>query len=253
MSSLAFQFITSLASPIISLKEMIQEYQKKRKEKEALKEDLANSLVAEIKEFEAINDDMTNLGNKLLPIIQNIDGQPSPGQLMEVIDSLSQTPRILAKLIISFIHQARACKDISQQKGFMNSLLTTNRFMHDFIERMGSTYIGKDTVKIDSSFFRFLLMYKREILKNLKIGKINKDDIEFLEKRMESIIHGLNPAFLKHHMRNVAIKKWKISTRQFNNVFNDMEIKTEGMDITDLNDFMPPGFRQIASFLDKSP
>jgi hypothetical protein len=253
MSSLVFQFITSLVGPVISLKETIQEYQRKRKEKEQLKEDLANSLEAETKEYKAINDEMTDLGKRFLPIIQEIDGQPSPGQLIEVVNCLSPTPRILAKLMISFIHLARACKDISKQKGFMNSLLNTNRFMHDFIERMGSTYIARNTVKIDSSFFRFLLMYKREILKSAKIGKINKDEMELLEKRMKSVMHGLNQAFLKRHIRMVAIKKWKSSLTQFNKVVKDVEIETEGMDITVLKDFMPYELKQLAPFLDKSP
>jgi len=253
MSSIALQFLTSLVSPIISLKQTIQEYQKKREEKERLKEDLANSLQAEIKEFQAVNDDIANLGKSALPILKSVDGQPTPGQLMQLIDCCSQIPRILAKLIISFIHQARACKDISKQKGFMNSLLTTNRFMHDFIERMGETYVGKNTVKIDSSFFRFLLMYKREIIKGSKIGKVNKKEIEFLEKQATILLRNLNQSFLKRHLRRGPIKKWKASLTQFNKAFKDMKIDTEGMDISGLNDFMPSGLREVAPFLDKSP
>jgi hypothetical protein len=253
MSSIALQFLTSLAGPVISLKQMIQEHQKKREEKGRLKEDLANSLQAEIKEFEVIIDDIDNLGKGILPILKSVDGQPTLGQLMQLIDCCSQIPRILAKLIISFIHQARACKDISKQKGFMNSLLATNRFMHDFIERMGETYIGKDTVKIDSSFFRFLLMYKREILKGSKIDKINKKEIESLKKQAEIILRGLNQPFLKRHMRKEPIRKWKASLTQFNKVFKDMKIDAEGMDVSGLNDFMPSGLREVAPFLDKSP
>ncbi len=253
MSSVVFQFLTALASPVVSLKQTIQEFQKKKEEKENLKKDLANSLEAEIKEYEAVNNDMIDLGKKLLPIIQSVDEQPTPAQLIQFIDCLSQTPRILAKLITSFIHQARACKDISKQKGFMNSLLVNNRFMHDFIEMMGSTYIGKDTVKIDSSFFRFILMYKREILKNSFFDKIDKKEIEYLKKQAEIISRGLNQRFLKSQIRQAPIKKWKSSLIIFNKAVKDMTIDPEGMDVSGLKDFMPPGLREIGPVLDKSP
>jgi len=232
---------------------MIQEYLEKRGEKERIKKEFTDSLQAEIKEYEAVNDEMANLGKELLTILQSIDKQPTPGQLMRFVDCASQIPRILARLIIIFIHQARACKDISKQKGFMNSLLTTNRFMHDFVERMGETYIGKDTVKIDSSFFRFLFMYKREILKNIKIGKVDKKEVEFLQKQIETVLNGLNQRFLKRHLRKGPVKKWKRSLIFFNKTIKDMEIDSEGMDISGLNDFMPSGLREAAPFLDRSP
>jgi hypothetical protein len=253
MSSVAFQFLTSLAGPIVSMKDMIQEYQKKREEKEKLKENLANSLQAEIKEYEEVSADLADLGKKLLPLLESIKDQPTPAQLMQFIDCGSQIPRILAEMIISFIHQARACKDISKQRGFMNSLLSSDRFMHDFIERMGETYVGKNTVRIDSSFFRFFLMYKREILKGSKIDKLSKKDEEFIKKRAELLMHGLTPQFLKRNMRMLPIKKWKGSLVMFNNAYKDMKIDTEGMDISSLNDFMPSGLKDISPFLDKTP
>jgi hypothetical protein len=253
MSSAALQFLISLVSPVISLKQTIQEYQKKSKEKQRIKEDLANSLQAEIKEFEAVNGDFANLSEKILLILKRIDGQPTPAQVFQLIDRGSQIPRILAKLVILFIHLARACKDICKEKGFMTSLLTNNRFMYDLIERMGETYIGENTVKIDSSFFRFLLMYKREILKGSKIDKISKKEIEFLKKQAEIMLRNLNQAFLKRHMRRKPIKKWKASLTQFNKAFKYMKIDTRGMDISGLNVFMPSGLREIAPFLDKSP
>ncbi len=253
-SSVVFEILTSLVSPAVSLKDTIQEYQRKREEKERLKEDLANSLEAETKEFQKIASEINDLGEKLLPILQEIDGQPSPRQVIEVIDCLSPTPRILAKLVTSFIHLARACKDISKQEGLMKSLLdTNNRFMYDFIQRMGNTYVGKNTVKIDSTFLRFIFTYKREIIKGSKIGKKGERQMEFIEKRMESVLHSFNQVFLKRHMRMIPIKKWKSNMSYFSRVVKDMEVDTEGMDTSGLMDFMSSESKQLARFLDKSP
>ena len=247
MSSVAFKFMLSLASPLLTLKETVRKYLEKRE----IKEQLASSLQAEIKEYEKINDELIVFGNKLLPIIQN-ERQPSPRQLIELIDCLSQLIKIFTKIIILFIRLAKACKDISKQEGFMSSLQKTNRFMYDFVERMGDTYIGKGTVKIDSSFFRFFLMYKKEMIKNVKIGKLNKDEVAFLQKRMKSIVRGLSQPFLKRNIRGVAIKKWKSSTTQFNKVFKGVTIDAEGIETTVLNDFIPSELRHLAPFLDKS-
>jgi hypothetical protein len=253
MSSLVLQFATSLVGPFIELRKTIQEYQRKSKEKEQLKEDLTNALQAETKEYEALTKEMSDFAQRFLSIIQKIDEQPTPGQLLDIVNCLSQTPRILAKQIISFVHLARACKDISNQKAFMNSLLNTNRFMYDFIERMSSAYIGKNTVKIDSSFFRFILMYKREILKYAKVGKIDKEKMRLLEKGVKSAMRGLNEPFLKRHLRVIAVKRWKSSLATFSRVAKDIEIESEGTDISILGDFIPRELKQLAPFLDKSP
>lgn len=247
MLSIVFQFMSSVATPLKALRKAIHRYEEKKK----IKEELADALETEIKEFEKVNNELGEFGNRVLPIVQQIEGQPTPRQLMEVIDCFSQTPRIFAKLIISFVHLAKACKEISDQKGFMDSLCNTNRFMHDLIERMGSTYIQKDTVRIDGSFFRFFRMYKKEILKGVKTSKIDKKEIEMLEKRTESVLRVLNDSFLKRHLRHPIIKKWKNSLKQLNKVSG--EIQVEDADDTILKELVPPELRQFAPFLDKSP
>jgi len=252
-SSTILQFLISLAGPVISLKQTIQEYQKKKEEKKRLKEDLANSLQAEIKEFKALAGDIANFGERVLPILKDVDGKPTPTHLMQFINYCSELPKLSARLIVSFIHLARACKDICKAKGFMNSLLTHNRFMYDFIERMGEAYIGKNTIKIDSSFFRFLLMYKREILKVSKIDKISKREIEFLKKQADIMLRNLNQTFLKRYMRSGPIKKWKTSLGRLDKTLKYVKIDTKGIDISGLNDFLPSGLREVAPFLDKSP
>jgi hypothetical protein len=252
MSSVAFRFITSLASPLLTLRNTIQEYREKRKLKKELKEELASALEAEIKEYEEIEKELIDIGKRLLPIIQD-EEQPSPRQLIEVINCTSQIIKVITKSLILFVHLAKACKQVSEYKAFMSYLQNTNRFMHDFIERMGSAYIEKDTVKINGGFFRFFLLYKKKIQKNVKMGKLSKDEIAFLEKRVKYITRALNQPFLKRHIRTVAVVKWKKSLTQFNKVSKNVTIDAEGMDTTVLNDFISPDLRQLAPFLDKSP
>jgi hypothetical protein len=247
MLSTVFQFLSSVANPLKALREAIHNYEEKKK----IKEELADALETEIKEFEKINNEIEEFGSKVLPLFQHVEGQPTPRQLLEVVDCLSQTPRIFAKLIISFVHLAKACKEISDQKGFMDSLRSTNRFMHDFIVRIGSTYIEKDTVRIDGSFFRFFRIYKKELLKGVRTPEIDKKEIEMLEKRTESILRGLSDSFLKRHLRHPMIKKWKNSLTQLNKVSG--EIQVEDADDTILKELVPPELRQYAPFLDKSP
>jgi hypothetical protein len=198
-----------------------------------------------------IFNDVMKLSADALPMIEKIDGQLTPGQLLKIIACLSQTPRILARFLVSFVELAKACKEISSKEAFMDSLRESSRFMYDFVNTMSDTYIEKDTVKIDGRYFRFFSMYKREILKRLKIGKMREDDVKLMKKRMKVIMHCLNETFLKRHMRNLAIKRWKSSFVQLNKVSKN--ITYEDLSVTSLEEFIPSELRSFADFLDKSP
>jgi hypothetical protein len=124
--------------------------------------------------------------------------------------------------------------------------------MFDFIERMSDAYIGKNTVKIDGSFFQFLRTYKKKIMKNVKMGELDKEKVEFWEKRMKSILSGLNQPFLNRSRRRFEIKKLKKTVTQFNITFKNVTIDAEEMDTAFLNDFVPPELRHLAQIFDKS-
>lgn len=247
MSSIAFRILTSLASPVMTLSEKIHKYQDKIK----VKEQFADALENEIKGYDTIFNDIMELGNKFIPIMEEIEGQPTPKQVIDVIDCLSQTPRILSKFLISFVGLARACKEISSKKAFMDSLGDSSRFMYDFVNTMSDTYVEKDTVKIDGRFFRFFSMYKREILKRQEIGKLKKDDLKLMAKSMKTVIQCLNAPFLRRHVRNPAIKKWNSSLIQLGKVSKNVTI--EETSAISFDEFIPPELRLLADFLDKSP
>jgi energy-converting hydrogenase A subunit M len=245
--SIVLQFFSALATPVKTLGKIVHDYE----EKKEIKEQLANALEIQTKEFEEVFKDIEKLGEQALPLIKQVEGQANPRQVLEFVDCVSQTPRILASLIISFVHSAKSCKDISTNRAFMDSLRGTNRFMHDFIERMGNAYVAKNTVVIDGSFFSFFHIYKKELTKGMKPLKIDNKEFEVLEKKAESLLRGLNEQFLKPHQRKRIVKKWKSSLVQLGKVAGD--IKIEDADETILKELVPPELWQFAPFLDKSP
>jgi hypothetical protein len=231
----------------MTLSEKIHKYRDKIK----VKEQFADALENEIKAYDDILNDTMELVRRFIPAIERIEEQPTPMQVIDVIDCLSRTPGILARFLISFVGLARACKEISSKKAFMDSLRDSSRFMYDFVNTMSDTYIERDTVKIDGRFFRFYSMYKREILKGQKIGKVKKDELKLIEKRMKTVMHCLNIHFLRRHMRNPTIKKWKSSLVQLGKVSKNVTI--EESSAISLDGFIPSELRPLADFLDKSP
>jgi hypothetical protein len=91
MSDIAFRVVTSLANPLITLSEKIHKYQDKRK----VKEQFADALENEIKSYDVVFNDMMELGQKFTSTVEKIEGEPTPMQVIEIIDCLSQTPRIV--------------------------------------------------------------------------------------------------------------------------------------------------------------
>jgi hypothetical protein len=256
--SIVLQVVTTLASPFTSLGKTVSGSLKNREENKRIKEDLANSLQGEIKEYEAAYKEIAQFGEKIIAILHDIKDTATPNQLIGFIDSMNQIPKILIGQITLFVHMARACKDISENSGFMDSLKTSNRFMYDFSENMGKTYVEKDTVVVDTRFFHFLFMYKREIVKMLKDSgfksEIDKKEIEFLGEKLDLILKGVrNQRFIRRYINKGPLRKWKISFVQLNKAIEYVKVDSGGMDLSGLNDFMPSGIKEIGEFLNISP
>jgi hypothetical protein len=211
MSAIVMQIVTLIVSPATSLKDAIAEYQKRKEEKERLKTQLADSLQVEVKEYESLNEEMAKFGQTVLGIVQSIGQRPTSNQLIRFVDCASQVPRLLTKQIILFIHIARACKDISRYEGFMDSLKTNNRFMFDFIHEMGRIYFEKNSIHgvvMDTGFFHFVLMHKKEILKGVNISKTGKEQMRLLLEKMDLILEGLKVRAMRRYIKKVTVKKW---------------------------------------------
>jgi hypothetical protein len=243
----------AIAGAIPSLKDAIQEYQKKREEKERLNTQLADSLQLVIKEYEFVTNEMAEFDAKALDIFHGFDEKPNLNLLHKFLDCSLQIPKLLTENITLLIHLARTCRDIEKNKGFMSSLQTNNRFTYDFIDRMGDTYVEKDRMVVNSSFFQFVLMYRSEIERNLKLPDFDKKEIEFLRKQTKAIQEGLQQRTMRHYIEKEIKRKWMKAFAQFNKAAERMKIDAEGMDLSFLNDFMPSGLRELTDFLNKPP
>jgi hypothetical protein len=242
-----FQVLSSLPTPLNQLRVALRRY----KENKKIKQEVADAFETEAKEFEDISNRLGIAGDVTLNLIKEIKEQPTPMQLFDFMDVMSLMPKILAELLISFIHIAKACKEISKEKGFMDSLRSTDHYTHDFIELMGSAYIGKNTIKIDGSFFRFYRVHKSEITKHMKKPKISKKELEILQKNIDLLLQSMTFEFAKRHTRHALIKKWQNSFIPLTKAAKD--IKVEDIDYSILKDFIPPELQEFAPFFDKSP
>lgn len=238
MSEIALGFINALASPLISLYEKIHNYQ----EKKETKEQIASALQSEIKDYEILINDLTELSKKSLSKVEQIEEQPTPHQVLEILGYISESPRLLARFMILFIELARACKEITSERALMDSLKETSHFLFDFVERMAEAYIEKDTVIIDGRFFRFFKTYRKEILKKsvfkgVKIGKMKEKDIKAIEKKVNAVVRCFNQSFLQRYTRTQIMKKWKKNLVYFNKTSESITFKPSGE--TNLDEFMP--------------
>jgi hypothetical protein len=248
MSEIAIRFISGLASPLIALSEKIHKYQEKRE----TREQFASALQSEIKDYEVLINELMELGKKSVSIVEQIEEQPTPRQVFEVLDCLSQSPRLVARFLMLFIKLARACKEISSQRAFMDSLKESSHFLHDFVERMGEAYIEKDTVIIDGRFFRFFSTYRKEILKRsvfkgVEMSKMNKKDIKSIEDKVNAVIRCFNQPFLQRYVRNPTMKKWKKSLLYLDKTAQS--ITFEPSSTTNLDEFIPFDLQTLAKLL----
>jgi hypothetical protein len=114
---------------------------------------------------------------------------------------------------------------------------------------MRDAYVEKDTVKIDGRFFRFFSLHKKEILKGIKIGKVNKGEFELVEKRMKSVIRCLNEDFLKRYARKSGIRKWHHGLIQLGKI--SQSIVLEQPSRINIDAFIPPELQSLTTFLDE--
>jgi hypothetical protein len=243
-----YQFLGLVALPLNELRATLRKY----KEKQKIKQQFADALEREAKEFEEVNIQLDMAVYTTIDLANDIkEEQPTITQILDFADVVYQTPRILSKLIISYIHIAKACKEISSQEGFMESLLSTNKYMYDFVKLMANAYIAKNTMKIDSNFFRFFRIHKSEISKRTKISKTNQKEIELLEEKLEKLVNGLSIELSKRHLRHKLIKKWQGSFVTLSEAAKDLKIEDVDYDI--LKELTPPELLKFAPFFDKSP
>lgn len=235
--------LSLIATPLLELKKVVQKYVKDNK----IKKELSDSLEKEADEFNGVLYDIRLAGQVGIKIILEVDKQPTPNQVSDFIDVVLQMPSHVARLLASYVHIAKACNEISHMKGFMESLLTTNSFIHDFVETMSRAYIGNNTIKIDGSFFRFYNLYKSQIHKDTKQPKMNSEDAQELMKKINLLENAIIIELKRKHVNRPLIKRWKNSFNTLTESTKDVTI--EDVDYGVIDDFVPTELQEVMPFL----
>jgi hypothetical protein len=252
MSEVALRLISALSSPLSALYEKIHKYQEKKETKELF----ASALQSEIKEYDGLVNDLAGIGKKCISTIEQVKEQPANQQVFEILDIISESPKLLARFVLLFVKLAKACKDLSCNKAFMASLMESSHFLYDFVERMADLYSEEDNIAhvvIDSRFFRFFNTYKKEILKKstFKKSKINKKEIKLIEEKANAVVRYFNQPFLQRHVRKLSMRKWKRSLLYFEKTSKSIMFKQSIIsDMTEeMKEFMPFDLQTLEKLL----
>jgi hypothetical protein len=235
--------LSLIATPLLELKKVVQKYVKDNK----IKKELSDSLEKEADEFNGVLYDIRLAGEVGTKIILEVEKQPTPTQVSDFIDVVLQMPSHVARLLTCYVHIAKACNEISHQTGFMDSLLTTNSFIHDFVESMNRAYIGNNTIKIDGSFFRFYKLYKSQIHKDSKPLRMNSEDAKELMKKIDLLENAIIIELKRKHVNRPLIKRWKNSFNTLTESTKDVTI--EDVDYGVIDDFVPTELQEVMPFL----
>jgi hypothetical protein len=235
--------LSLIATPLLELKKAVQKYVKDNK----VKKELSDSLEKEADEFNGVMYDIQLAGEVGTKIILEVDKQPTPNQVSDFIDVVLQMPSHLARLLASYVHIAKACSELSHQTGFMESLLTTNCFVHDFVKTMSRAYIGNDAIKIDGSFFRFYKLYKSEIHKESAPPRMNPQDAEELMKIINLLENAIMLELKRKHVNRLLIKRWTNSFKIL--VDSTKDVTIEDVDYGVIDDFVPAELQEVMPFI----
>lgn len=257
MASAILGAFASLYGPFIDVGERIHNFQQKRKRIHEAKDQLVDALDAELKNYQMLHDHFGQVSKeKLIPALHQVGDDPGPTQMLRVLDSFSDVPKLYTESIKCFIDLAKACNEVSGREAFMGSLREGSNFSYDFVRTMSDAYVAKNTVRIDGRFFRFFRLYKKDILKAYKkaygsftLSDEDKAEIELLRKRAITFVRNLDRHFIDRHLRNTAIRRWRVSIVKLNKVAEAISI--EEVSRFNMDDFIPPQIRPYTTFSDE--
>jgi hypothetical protein len=256
MPELILKIFTGLYSPLSSLAEKVHKY----REKLETKEQFVDAFENEMKSYQKLYDHFADMcQNKFYPVIMQLPPQPLPLQIIKVVDSLAELPKIFGESIVCFIGLARACSEVSKKKGFMDSLSSSNRFLFDFVGTMSDTYVKKDTVervRIDGSFFRFFNVYKKQMVKaykktygSIKLKEKQKREIKEAQKRIKIFVQNFNEPFLSRYSHSKTFRKWKFRMRKLEKTA--LAVNVENPTKFNMDSFIPEELRPYTTIIDE--
>lgn len=228
-SSKAIPIISTVISVVIGLREEVKRYLAKKKVKDQVVHAVGDEARAYIEIFEKLSE----LGRKqMLPLIQSIKVMPTTQQMNRFMDVASEVPLLYAQLLNAFIKLAKACNEVSKNKGFMESLKDSDRFLFDFVSRMADTYVGDNKVEINGSYYRFFKIYQYEIF-------------QFKEDEMQGAVAEVSDSIKKvkqwvdraPRVRKKVCKKYIRNLEKLSELSANITI--EDSDIINLRDYIP--------------
>jgi len=237
--------IPVLSSPIsllLKLGKEAKKYQTKKKTKDRVLSALGDEIEAYMDTFDQIS---AISKDQVLPILKSIKGMPTVHQMNDLLEGLSQMPLMWAQLVRSFIKLAKACSEVSANRGFMESLKETSLFLYDFVDRMKDTYVAENTIRIDGRYYRFFKVYQDQIFKEIHEEDLEKavDEVKGYVKKIKHYVD--KTSFIKRQTRKKYIKNFKELCKVVVNV------KIEQTSIVDLRAYMPSRLLPVMILFDE--
>lgn len=224
----------------------IKAYQKEKKVKERLFNALSNEIEGYVNNFEVI----TNIGTtRLLPLLELIRDVPTVSQMNNLVECIADFYFVYLNLVNSFIEIVNGCYEISSYEAFMKDLEESSALLHDFVISMRNMCIAHNRIKIGYSFYRFLKLYEDEILKEIKVGDVDKV-VKEMENYIDILENKVKPSFSKS---SISRKTRKKLIKNFKNLLKvSKNVKIQGNILKDLRAYVPSNLLPIVVLIEES-
>ena len=230
--------------PFLRLKNWWDEREKQK----GVKEQLLNSLDAQIITYSESFEALGHLGvNELIPLLDSIKIGPTTNQKNRFMILYTKIIDSYATIIDSFINLANGCKLISINPGFMDDLKDGSSFLYDFVIRMADSVTEKKVVVMDDRFYMFLKLYKKEFTKNIKKKDV-KQATEYMKPYVSKIKNVIAPSIARSKPRRKTTRKIVKSFDSFRKTIKLLKIEPPTIDI---QEFIPKNLQPMMIILEE--
>lgn len=237
-------YIFGVEGIVRELLKFLQNYMKKRQIKDMLISGLKDETNRFLEEFEAIKQ---TAENDLFPAIYSVHGALTRADLQKLVESVTTAFERIANLIRVFSNFAKACRDVSCNRAFMDDLKDTDSALYDFVERVGEVYVDEKKLKIGSAFYRFFKIYEQRFKKILKTYK--NTDVKDITARTKEVI-----VLLKQQLRKPEQIHRKVR-KKFLKSLQDLRALTEQLSVelpeSGVRAFVPENLRALVDLVDE--
>jgi hypothetical protein len=243
----------SVLSTTISLLEHLGDYIRKRKRKKLAKERFSDALGAQIQHFVENFDEAKAIAEtRLAPLLLAFKDRPTPSNINDIVDCLSDFNFSYAKAQGNFIEIVRGCYSITSYQTFMDSLKESSDLLSDFVLAMKNLLVvkgEKTRIKIDNGFYYFFKLYGNEILKEIDMTDVEDAAkearlyIDFVEKK-------LKPSLRMSAIRRSTRGKFRKSLQELAKVSKKIRIRKTTL--IEIRDYIPAKLRPIVMLIEET-